>query len=89
VEADMSLPEIKKMALETASQGLIHEYEIQMAFDSSVPSAYKRLTSTWEFFIDSVMREWKTFNIISVYSCRMLPFDLFFTSKPDCRIGPF
>ena len=60
-EADMSLPEIKKMALETASQGLSHEYEIEMAFESpSVPPAYKRLTSTWEFFIDSVMREWKT-----------------------------
>ena len=66
-EADMSLPEIKKMALETASQGLSHDYEIEMAFESpSVPPAYKRLTSTWEFFIDSVMREWKIFNIISV-----------------------
>ena len=66
-EADMTLPEIKKMALETASQGLKHEFEIQMAFESSsVSSAYKRLKSTWESFIDSVMREWKTFNIISV-----------------------
>ena len=66
-DADLSLPEIKKMALETASQGLTHEYEIEMAFESpSVPAAYKRLTSTWEYFIDSVMREWKTFNIISV-----------------------
>ena len=55
------------MALETASQGLTHEFEMQMAFESpSVPPAYKRLTSTWEFSIDSVMREWKTFNIISV-----------------------
>ena len=66
-EADMTLPEIKRMALEMASQGLKHEIEIQMAFESSsVPPAYKRLKSTWEFFIDSVMREWKTFNIISV-----------------------
>ena len=66
-EADMSLPEIKKMALETASRGLTHEFEFQMAFESpSVPPAYKRLTLTWESFIDSVMREWKTFNIISV-----------------------
>jgi hypothetical protein len=66
-EADMSLPEIKKMALETASQGLQHEREIEMAFEStSVPPAYKRLTSTWKAFVDSVMREWKTFNIISI-----------------------
>ncbi|KAF9564920.1 hypothetical protein CPC08DRAFT_615003, partial [Agrocybe pediades] len=27
---------------------------------------YDRLRSTWEYFIDSLMREWKTFNIISV-----------------------
>jgi hypothetical protein len=66
-EADLSLPEIKKMVLETASQGLTHEFEIQTAFESStVPPAYKRLTSTWESFIDSVMREWKVLNIISV-----------------------
>ena len=65
-EAEMTLSEIKKMALETTSQGLTQD-EIQTAMESSsVPTAYKRLTSTWEFFIDSVMREWKTFNIISV-----------------------
>jgi len=66
-EADMTLLEIKKMALETASPGFKHEFEIQSTFESSsVPPAYQRLKSTWEFFIDSVMREWKTFNIISV-----------------------
>lgn len=77
----MSLPEIKKMALETASQGLTHEYEMEMAFESSsVPPVYKRLTSTWEFFIDSVMREWKTFNIISVLLLSYVTFDLSFTA---------
>ena len=66
-DANLSLPEIKKMVLETASQGVAHEFEIQLAFESaSVPPAYKRLTSTWESFIDSVMREWKILNIISV-----------------------
>ena len=75
-EADMSLPEIKKMALETASQGLTHEFEIQMAFESpTVPPVYKRLTLTWESFIDSVMREWKTFNIISVLLLSYVTFD--------------
>ena len=66
-EADMTLPEIKKMALEMASQGLRREFELEMAFEScSVPPAYRRLTSVWESFIDSLMREWKTLNIISV-----------------------
>ena len=37
----MSLSEIKRMALETASKGLTHEYEMEMAFESSsVPHAY-------------------------------------------------
>ena len=91
-EADMSLPEIKKMALETASQGLTHEFEMEMAFESpTVPPAYKRLTSTWESFIDSVMREWKTFNIISVLLLTYVTLRFVFTasSRPDSRIGPF
>ena len=88
-EADMSLPEIKKMALETASQGLTHEFEMQMAFESpSVPPAYKRLTSTWESFIDSVMREWKTFNIISVLLLTYDTFNCTASSEPDSCIGP-
>jgi len=97
-EADMTLlPEIRRMALETALQGLKHEFEIQMAFESSsVPPAYKRLKSTWEFFIDSVMREWKTFNIISVllltYVSSSLHTMLISCLRPDLlsiRLGPF
>ena len=65
-EADLSLPEIKKMALETASKGK-EMHSIHMAFEtSSVPPAYESLKHTWESFIDCVMREWKTFNVISV-----------------------
>ena len=65
-DADRTLPEIKKMALDMASQGL-NDSDIDMAFESSsVPPAYRRLTSVWEFFIGSLMREWETFNIISV-----------------------
>ena len=86
-EADMTLPELKKMALETNLQ-----FDVEMAFEStSVPPAYKKLTSTWEFFIDSVMREWKTFNIISVLLLRYVSSSLL---APDLilisiRIVPF
>ncbi|KAH9479819.1 hypothetical protein JR316_0008414 [Psilocybe cubensis] len=66
-EADMTLPEIKRMALETpvaASKWRAIDLSIyDRAFD--VPLEYQRLSSTWEFFIDSVLREWKIFNIIS------------------------
>lgn len=61
-EADLSLPEIKKMALETTSEGMIEMY----TYESMLPPQYRKLKDTWEAFIDSVMREWKTLNIISV-----------------------
>ena len=80
-EADMSLSEIKRMAFETASKGLTHEYEMEMAFESSsIPHAYKSLASTWECFIDSIIKEWKTFNIISVLLLSYVTFDLSFTT---------
>jgi len=63
-EADLTLPQLKKMALETASQAR-GEFDLH-AFESNRVPQYDRLKSTWESFIDSVMREWKTFNIISV-----------------------
>jgi len=63
-EADLTLPEIKKMALETASEGKNHDFHNLEA--TNVLPQYKKLKQTWENFIDSVMREWKTFNIISV-----------------------
>ncbi|KAF9527384.1 hypothetical protein CPB83DRAFT_856456 [Crepidotus variabilis] len=63
-DADLTLPEIKKMALETASEGRmdIQDFETH----ATMPPQYKKLKDTWEAFIDSVMREWKTLNIISV-----------------------
>ena len=77
-EADLTLPEIKKMALETASQGKNGPFDIHIleSNQNNVPPEYERLKSTWEAFIDSVMREWKTFNIISVLllSCVLLLF---------------
>ena len=74
-EADLTLPEIKKMALETASQGKNGRFDIQIleSNQNNVPPEYERLKSTWEAFIDSVMREWKTFNIISVLLLSYVP----------------
>lgn len=65
-EAELTLPEIKKMALETATANDTHE-DLHRTLDADVtPPQYTKLKKTWEFFIDSVMREWKTFNVISV-----------------------
>ncbi|PPR03922.1 hypothetical protein CVT24_008107 [Panaeolus cyanescens] len=82
-EADLTLPELKKMALEIGSEGSalaskslgdrVFSVQMQMGLldgsqgtQGGVPIAYERLKATWESFIDSVLREWKTFNIISV-----------------------
>ena len=94
-QANMPMREIRRMALETTSQVLTNEYEMEMTFrgfeSSGVTPAFKRLTSSWEFFIDSVMREWKTFNIISVLFLSYVTFGCLFcfSSKSDSRIGPF
>jgi hypothetical protein len=65
----MSMPEIKKMALEAASQWkdpvrLLKNGIIFEPHDISHP--HVNLTISWQFFIDSLIREWKTLNIVSV-----------------------
>ncbi|KAF9038148.1 hypothetical protein BJ165DRAFT_424675 [Panaeolus papilionaceus] len=87
-EADLTLSELKKMALEIGAEragasrktdgeistrmqqmGLLDGFNAQgvgMEGAPKIPVAYERLKTTWEGFIDSVLREWKTFNIISV-----------------------
>ncbi|KAJ7435436.1 hypothetical protein FB451DRAFT_951662, partial [Mycena latifolia] len=68
-DAQFSLPEIKRMALdEWNSQGKTNRPHMFLAHpDSTVlPQSLLTFRSSWEGFIDSLMREWKTFNIISV-----------------------
>jgi hypothetical protein len=56
-EAEMSMPEIKKMALTHSGQ----------PYDAlSLQPVDSKLKNTWETFIDSLLREWKTLNIVSV-----------------------
>ena len=80
-EADLTLPEIKKMALETALHSPLGSLD-GLSFETGiavVPPQYERLKVTWESFIDSVMREWKTFNIISVLLLSCVQFALCFS----------
>ncbi|KAG6812216.1 hypothetical protein H0H92_003837 [Tricholoma furcatifolium] len=58
-EADMTMPEIESMAL----QGMASVPMQELQFTSP---AGANLKVTWEAFIDSLLREWKTFNIVSV-----------------------
>ena len=66
-DAEMSMPEIKKMALE--ANNYLKDATISKALhrESGFGSPrYDNLSKSWGTFIDSLMREWKTMNIISV-----------------------
>lgn len=71
-EAEMTMPEIKKMALEIADQEMIHKASRSLTrhwgdHDYSIPSSpYEDLKESWESFITSLIREWKTLNLVSV-----------------------
>ena len=67
-EAEMSMPQIKQGILEAAIQLKEPVKDVADAWElEPVESAqYSKLQNTWQSFIDSLMREWKTLNIISV-----------------------
>ncbi|KAH9479828.1 hypothetical protein JR316_0008423 [Psilocybe cubensis] len=72
-EADMSLPEIKKMVLEMMAldrgygfdDGRLQAMGAQEP-EKAVPSKYRRLKLAWEGFVEDVVSEWKMFNVIAV-----------------------
>jgi hypothetical protein len=63
-EADMTMSEIKGMAVATllpmTGPTAIHDW------DHTISALNSKLKTTWEAFIDSLLREWKTLNIVSV-----------------------
>ncbi|KAG6915085.1 hypothetical protein DXG01_013532 [Tephrocybe rancida] len=65
-EAEMSMPEIENMALQ--AMGSITLQELQWSSPASA-----NLKGTWESFIESLLREWKTLNIISVLLLSLVP----------------
>ncbi|CAA7270549.1 unnamed protein product [Cyclocybe aegerita] len=67
-EAEMSMPQIKECVMEAATATKSPQ-ELAMAFGHNPPvrsPSFESLQNTWHSFIDSLMREWKTLNIISV-----------------------
>lgn len=70
-DADMSMGEIKRMALEVANSNEAVKKELlyQGIFpqeSATAPISFINLRDSWQSFIDSLMREWETLNIISV-----------------------
>ncbi|KAG6865293.1 hypothetical protein C0991_003678 [Blastosporella zonata] len=71
-EAELSMPYIKKMVVLSADQwpGNNHSMSLVNANPNFAPSIisphFSQLKTTWELFIDSLTREWKTLNIVSV-----------------------
>jgi len=63
-EAEITMPKIKQGILETAAYRKDYP-ESTMCFE--LPTVqFGNLEMTWQYFIDSLMQEWQTLNIISV-----------------------
>ena len=70
-DANLGMSEIKRMALEAASSddGMQKVMLYQGIFpqeSTHAPVPYENLRNSWHAFIELLMREWKTFNIITV-----------------------
>lgn len=73
-DADLSISQIKEMALKvTAEQkggfrsNLLSTGTYYRIPDApSLPPAYKALKGSWEAFIDALIKEWETLNFVSV-----------------------
>jgi hypothetical protein len=76
-DANLGMGEIKRMALEAVDldkdEGLHRMLVYQGVFpqewhggEGKASASYMNLRNSWQGFIDSLMREWKTLNIVSV-----------------------
>ncbi|PPQ90047.1 hypothetical protein CVT25_006340 [Psilocybe cyanescens] len=63
-ESGLTLPEIKQMAIETTfeKKGIHHVSQYE---SSTVPIRYERVSESWNSFVDSLLRDWNTYNIVS------------------------
>lgn len=73
-DADLTLGEIKDMALRATAEDsvILYTHMLELGHDAQpelgtdfLPPSYKRLKHGWESFIDNLMKEWKTLNIVS------------------------
>lgn len=61
LDANLTLEQMKELTLWDSVDG----QPLKPVGDSNLLRAYSRLKKNWESFIDNVLREWKTLNIIS------------------------
>ena len=71
-EADMTMSEIKGMALVTLVP-MVGPNAVVSDWDDEISALSYRLKTSWKGFIDSLMKEWKTLNIVSVLLLRCAP----------------
>ncbi|KAF5372322.1 hypothetical protein D9615_009245 [Tricholomella constricta] len=66
-DAELSMPDIKKMAVINANQW---SYSSGMVPNWNTPAIvsphFSNLKASWEQFIDTLMKEWKTLNLVAV-----------------------
>lgn len=69
-EARLAMSEIEQMAFHTGLQALGYSDEQDPVGTEASPMQWTRLQSAWEHFIGSLLREWKTLNVISALLLR-------------------
>lgn len=73
-DAELSMPDIRRMAMSSTNdwkKDTMNVVQVNWNFDPSVmPPSFANLKASWENFIDSLLMEWKTLNIVSVLLLR-------------------
>lgn len=71
-ESTLTMDDVKKMAFETAFHGKgkqINERSI-----CNMASHYEQLEKSWNAFVDSLLRDWNTYNVVSALLSSYVPF---------------
>jgi len=77
-EADLTLAEIKKVVLEARGTQLASENFVDTSTWLDLPNPrFARLQQSWSSYIDSLMREWQTLNVVSVLLLTYVRISLF------------
>lgn len=78
-EAELLMPEIEQMAIETSLQAQNFLDERVPGDQNVFPQQWTRLKSTWGDLVDALLGEWKTLNVVSALLLRcasILPYSL-------------
>lgn len=65
-EAAISMPDIKRMVISSADDNRIPSTTLMRGMPSYDSQVVARFKESWEQFVDTLMKEWKTLNLVTV-----------------------